>query len=113
LAASKLAEFVGKTISEKRQGRKLSQEKLAEMLETSQDIISKIEQGKISIKFGRLEQLASIFKCQVADFFRVPGAGLDNNAVDIADMLNGLPPEDIKLIKGTVAEMVRLLKAKK
>lgn len=109
----KLAEFVGKTICEKRQQKKLSQEKLAELLGTSQDIVSKMEQGNFSIKFDRLEKLANLFNCNVADLFKIPNESRDADAEYLADMLNNLSTEDRKLVKGTVAEMVRLIKSKK
>ena len=108
----KLAEYVGQIISTKRQKKKLSQEKVAEMLGTTQDVISKMEQGNFSIKFERLEKLANIFECKVAEFFHVPDKNIDNDVEEIADMLKNLSHADKKLVKGTIAEMVRLLKAK-
>ena len=53
-------ELIGQRIKQSRLKKKLTQEKLAEMLNVSKEYCSKIECGKVKINLQRLDQISHI-----------------------------------------------------
>lgn len=69
----KLAAIVGTNIARRRKAVGLTQEQLAEKLSISGASLSRIEKGMAAPRFPRLEELAEILGCHVADLFRKEG----------------------------------------
>ncbi len=65
-----LKQRVGKVISQRRKRLALTQAQVAEKIGIEQESLSRIEKGITGLKFSRLEDLASVLECTVADFFR-------------------------------------------
>ena len=65
-----LARIVGDNINNRRKKRKLTQEALADMVGIGQQSLSRMEKGKIAPRFDRLQRLAEVLGCQVADLFK-------------------------------------------
>lgn len=86
-----LSELLGENIATRRKQIGLTQESLAEKLSISSAALSRIESGQTSPRFNRLEDLALIFGCQVADLFREKSRTLGVRLDTIEDMLRPLP----------------------
>jgi len=123
MAKAQLAKIIGKNIAARRKQFELSQEKLADKADVSQDFISRTENGNsATLNIARLEAVAEVLHCTVADFFVVseddakrknkPAGIAENNATNFLDIIRPLSPETQSVVLGTVAEMVRLLKDK-
>ncbi len=82
---------VGNNIRAIRTTRGLTRERLAELLGISSNALLKVEQGNIAPRFKRLEHMAAILECSVADFFIVPDDTTQARAQSIAKMLEPLP----------------------
>jgi transcriptional regulator with XRE-family HTH domain len=79
-------------IREWRKHRGLSQERLAERLEISQENVSLIENGKVAYTQPILEAMAEALNCTPADLImRPPGSG-----DDIRDIMAALSPDSQK-----------------
>ena len=68
-----LAMIVGRNISTRRRVLGLTQERLAEMVGVGQQSLSRMEKGRISPKFDRLQIFANALGCTVADLFAEDG----------------------------------------
>ena len=97
-----LSILVGRNIAERRKRMGLSQDKLAEGLGISPSALSRIESGQATPRFERLEDLANILQCEVADLFRRNDKSLSVRLETIEDMLKPLPV-------GTQEDLVHLL----
>jgi len=80
----------------------LSQDQLAEKLGISGASLSRIESGTAAPRFPRLEELAEILDCRVADLFRKAGEPLSVKLDTVEDMLRPLPA-------GTQEDLVYLM----
>ena len=65
----RVATIVGANITARRKLRGWNQAEFAEKLGIGADSLSRIERGLIAPRFQRLEQLAEILECSVADLF--------------------------------------------
>lgn len=86
-----LSALVGENIARRRKQLGMTQDELAEKLEISASAMSRIESGQASPRFSRLEDLANILQCQVADLFRSHNKPLNVRLDTIEDMLRPLP----------------------
>lgn len=68
MAENKFALIVGENISDRRRRLGLSQKKLAERLEISQDAMARMEKGRIAPKMGRLQDIADTLQCSPTCF---------------------------------------------
>lgn len=68
MAENKFALIVGENISDRRRRLGLSQKKLAERLEISQDAMARMEKGRIAPKMGRLQDIADTLQCSLTCF---------------------------------------------
>ena len=68
----RLAVIFGANMASRRKEKGITQAELAERWNISNESLSRMEGGKISPRFSRLESLATILNCSVADFFSVP-----------------------------------------
>lgn len=69
---TRLAAIVGLNIAARRKAKGWTQAKMAEYYEISSDSLSRMERGFIAPRFSRLEPLAALLDCTVADLFRIP-----------------------------------------
>lgn len=105
-----LSKLVGKNIAERRKRLGISQERLAELLEISGAAMSRIESGQATPRFSRLEYLAEILQCQVADLFRNQESPLNVRLDTIEDMLRPLSAatqEDLVHLLVVAIQMVK------
>ncbi len=110
-APSPLTLAVGANIQQKRKLRGLTQEKLAEMVGIGQQSLSRMEKGQLAPRFERLQALADILHCTVAELFRLPeGEGMPEQAATLMDILRPLSAESQDALVGIAAEMARVLK---
>jgi transcriptional regulator with XRE-family HTH domain len=65
----RIATIVGANITARRKLRGWNQAEFAEKMGIGADSLSRIERGFIAPRFQRLEQLAEILECSVADLF--------------------------------------------
>ena len=68
MAENKFVLIVGENISDRRRRLGLSQKKLAERLEISQDAMARMEKGRIAPKMGRLQAIADTLQCSPTCF---------------------------------------------
>lgn len=105
---SNLAALVGRNIVKQRRKLGLSQDQLAERLNIACSSLSRIENGLSSPRFERLEALAKVLECSVADLFRDEGESLSVRLEIIEDMLKSLRPqlqEDVVNLVGAAVRM--------
>lgn len=106
----KLSALVGGNIVRRRKQLGMTQDALAEALKISGSALSRIESGQASPRFSRLEELAEILECQVADLFRSPDIPLRVRLDTIADMLKPLPAatqEDLVHLLVVAIQMIK------
>lgn len=105
----KLAEIVGKNISERRKKLGLSQKEFAIKLDVTQDALNRMEKGRIAPKMSRLETIAELLKCPVSYLFRSQDDALQARAATIADILGTLPETGQEVLVELVAETARVM----
>lgn len=66
----RLATIVGANITARRKLLGWNQAKFAERLGMGADSLSRIERGLVAPRFPRLEQMAELLECSVADLFQ-------------------------------------------
>lgn len=106
----KLSELVGGNIARRRKQLGMTQDALAEALKISGSALSRIESGQAAPRFSRLEDLAEVLECQVAELFRSPDIPLRVRLDTIGDMLEPLPAatqEDLVHLLVVAIRMVR------
>lgn len=64
---AELAKSIGRAIAKYRQNAGLTQAQVAEILNISNEAVSRMERGSIMPTVARLIQLANIFACEAAD----------------------------------------------
>jgi transcriptional regulator with XRE-family HTH domain len=88
----------------------LTQAELAEQLNMGSDSLSRIENGIVAPRFQRLEDIAKILDCTVADLFRKGDEPLSVKLDTVQDMLRLLPPdaqEDIICLMMDLAKTIK------
>lgn len=88
-----LAAIVGENIASRRKVAGITQNQLAERLNISGAAMSRIESGMAAPRFTRLEEIAEILNCHVADLFRTQSDDLTTKLGTVEDMLRSLPPD--------------------
>jgi transcriptional regulator with XRE-family HTH domain len=95
-------EYIGKKIKELREtygGKGLSQEQLAEKIETTPNTISRWETAVYKPKIDDLEKLAKFFSKTISSF--LPDEYQTSNTPEMATLLRAtadLPEEDLKIL---------------
>ena len=107
-----LATVFGANVARRRQLLKMSQAELSEKLDITPDVVSRVENGYISPRFGRIELIASLLKCSVADLFREPSEDTASNAETLAALISPLPPAKQKEVISLIAQLVLVLRDK-
>jgi transcriptional regulator with XRE-family HTH domain len=101
---------VGGNISHRRKEMGLSQAELAERLSMGDDSLSRIENGVVAPRFQRLEEIAKVLDCEVADLFRKKGDPLGVKLDTVEDMLRPLPNDVQEDIICMMVNMARTIK---
>ncbi len=99
---------IGKRIQEFRKAKKLTQEKLAEMIDLSTNHLSAIERGMYSIKLDTLVQIINILGVSADDIFcDVIDNGYKARATRLSEMMEKLSPEEQDKIFAVVEVMIK------
>ncbi|MCM3747119.1 helix-turn-helix domain-containing protein [Paenibacillus pasadenensis] len=98
---------IGKRIRKAREDKGLTQEALAERLDVSNAYISKIERGRTPINLDRLSELCVVLE-ETPEYLL---SGANSSAQDflrneIMEMLEGCPPEKIRLISKVIRPII-------
>ena len=104
-----LTKAVGMVIYEKRKALGLTQAALAEKLGIGQQSLSRIEQGRMAPKFERLQDIADVLECGVADLFRRVDTGTVRRMDSIADVLAPLTEEECAFVVRQSVRLARFL----
>lgn len=88
---------IGKRIAKRRKQLDLTQEKLAEKMNVSVQMISNLERGNKAIKIENLVNLSEILG--VSTDYILKGNAKNNNAENIAEEIADLSEKDGKMIK--------------
>ena len=84
-------ELIGQRIKQSRLKKKITQEKLAEMLNVSKEYCSKIECGKVKINLQRLDQISHILDEKIE--FLITGTVIESKEYlkeEVATIINSL-----------------------
>jgi transcriptional regulator with XRE-family HTH domain len=113
----KLRISFGSALAEKRKKKGLTQAQLSGLLGISQESLSLMENGEIAPKFSRLQNIADVLSCSVADLFKSTETDTLRRSEQIADMLQDLPNEMqdfvFNLITNAISELRELKSIKK
>ena len=105
-----LVKTVGKNIAEQRRKIGMSQKDLAARLEITNNAMIRMEKGIIAPKMSRLSDIAENLECSVSFLFRTDDVTLDERAVMMREMLQGLSPEAQDAILEIVASATRFMR---
>ena len=107
-----LALVFGANVARRRQLLKMSQAELSEKLDIAPDVVSRVENGYISPRFGRIEQIAATLGCSVPELFREQNEEISTLASSLAEMIYPLPSNKREEIISLIAQLVRVLNEK-
>ena len=107
-----LAKVFGANVARRRQLLKMSQAELSEKLDITPDVVSRVENGYISPRFGRIEQIAAALGCTVSELFREQNAEVSVMASSLAEMLYPLPSSKREELVSLIAQLIRILHEK-
>lgn len=104
---SKLQKLLGARIKELRNGRGLSQEKLAELIGIDVKHLSRVETGVNAPSVGRLESFSVALGVPVRSLFDYGHLdGRDEKLGDIGEMLKKLDENDLKIVFRVVRGLI-------
>jgi transcriptional regulator with XRE-family HTH domain len=109
-ATTEVDAYIGEKIHSYRNQLKLSQERLGKMLGVSFQMIQKYERGKNRLTGSRLQEIADVFKCPVADLFPPPHNGDKRKSPPKIDLVYSTR-EGMKLIDSFVSIESKALRA--
>ena len=101
----RLAKILGNSIVERRKILGMTQIELANRLDMAPDALSRIENG-----FNRIEEMAKVLECSVAELFREKNDSLRARADSIADIISPLPAEKQEEVISLVSHFVSILR---
>jgi transcriptional regulator with XRE-family HTH domain len=99
------AKRVGKAIAAQRLAKGLTQEQVAFALDVETESISRFERGAVLPPLGRLVELADVFGVPVEYLIRSGSTRALDQAMEIADSLGRLSPEDRSWVSTWVNEI--------
>ena len=102
-----LAILVGTNIMVRRKKRKLTQERLAEMVGIGQQSLSRMEKGHIAPRFDRLQAFASALGCTVADLFLQEDGGIQTASIN--EIIRPLSVDSQLAVINVVTEIVQAM----
>jgi transcriptional regulator with XRE-family HTH domain len=107
--ADKLAVVVGRNMLRRRKALGYTQEQLAEAVGIEQQSLSRMENGHLAPRFGRLSDIASTLGCSVADLFQPPDSPKSDMADAVAILIENLSEASQQALLKVVAELSMLL----
>lgn len=102
--------LLGVAIMKRRQKRGFTQIEFAEKLGIEQHSVSRIEKGIIAPKMSRLQDIADLLGCTIADLFRQTDTPTFAKAQEICYLLEDLSPEMQEVIVELIETTVYTLK---
>jgi transcriptional regulator with XRE-family HTH domain len=104
---------VGAAIAALRKAKSLTQAQVAEGVGVEKETISRMENGVISPSLTRLRQIADVLDCSLCDLFRSRSPDVTDQAHSIIELIQDLAEEERTMVVKFVAEVAKLLKARK
>ncbi|MBS9783258.1 MAG: helix-turn-helix transcriptional regulator [Pasteurella sp.] len=101
-----IAKKIGRTIAEYRQATGLTQAQVAEILDISNDAVSRMERGDIMPSVIRLMQFAEVFNCKTADFIIPNSYCINDQAERINQLLLTLKTDDREDLINIIERMI-------
>ena len=101
-----LGSNIGKTIAKYRTAAGLTQTQVAEILDVSNDAVSRLDRGGIMTTVARLIKLAENFGCQVADLLTESSPLVNDQAKRLAVLLGRLEEGERIELMGIIERMV-------
>ncbi len=93
-------------IAKHRKAAGITQAELAEKLELSNDAISRLERGHISLTVARLFELAEIFECDAADLLNAGSHRIQDHERRLMAMLNKLEAKERMALLGLIEQLI-------
>ena len=106
----RLAKILGNSIVERRKILGMTQIELANRLDMAPDALSRIENGYVAPRLNRIEEMAKVLECSVAELFREKNDSLRARADSIADIISPLPAEKQEEVISLVSHFVSILR---
>lgn len=103
---SDLDKRVGKAVAHYRKIAGFSQAEVAEIMGLSNDAISKMERGNITLNVSRLFEFATIFGCQASDFLIATSNRFEDQQQHLSQLLFKLNPEDRSRLLRLIEQMI-------
>ncbi|QLB20888.1 XRE family transcriptional regulator [Vespertiliibacter pulmonis] len=103
---SELDKRVGKAVAHYRKMAGLSQAEVAEIMGLSNDAISKMERGNITLNVSRLFEFAQIFNCQASDFLIATSNRVEDQHQHLSQLLLKLNSEDRGQLLRIIEQMI-------
>ncbi|UOO82970.1 helix-turn-helix domain-containing protein [Uruburuella testudinis] len=97
---------IGAMIAKYRKAAGITQAELAEKLELSNDAISRLERGHISLTVSRLFELAEIFECDAADLLNASSHRIQDHERRLMAMLNKLEARERVMLLGLIEQLI-------
>ena len=105
-----LAKVFGANVARRRQLLKMSQAELSEKLYIAPDVISRVENGYIAPRFGRIEQIAIALNCSVSELFREENAEVSVQANSLAELISPLSSAKQEELISLISQLVHILR---
>lgn len=93
-------------IAKYRKAAGITQAELAEKLELSNDAISRLERGHISLSVSRLLELAEIFECDAAELLNASSHRIQDHERHLMTMLNRLEAKERMALLGLIEQLI-------
>ena len=106
----RLAKILGNSIVERRKILGMTQIELANRLDMAPDALSRIENGYVAPRFSRIEEMAKVLDCSVAELFRERSDTLRARSECLADIISPLPLEKQEEVISLVSHFVTILR---
>lgn len=97
---------VGKAVAHYRKSAGLSQAEVAEIMGISNDAVSKMERGNITLNVSRLFEFAQIFGCQPSDFLIATSYHFEDQQQYLSRLLAKLTAEDRSRLLALIEQMI-------
>ena len=105
-----LSEIFGQNIQRKRKQLGMTQDALAERLGIGQQSLSRMERGTMAPKFERLQEIADVLHCSVAELFIASEQNLHEVRLTLCELINDLTKRESDAVMNMVREMVAIFK---
>lgn len=108
----KIAKMVGTAVARHRIEAGLTQEDVAEKMGIGNEAVSRMERGAVLPTVARLFEFADLFGCRVIDLMFGASERTEDQASEIAFLIQDLAPDDRELVVGLVKTVSARLKTK-